>query len=436
VLVRSRERPGGARVAEVSIRLLGKSATPEAMRRLQALASDSNPAIRAAAVEALGRTGSPSAGQTLQRTLGDDRDPRARALSAAALARSQPPLAAASLHRSLQQETNPEVIDAIVSGLATLRALPVEPQACLTMANRCWNPSVAQPLFDCWLATASRDDLIRQAASASWTVRALALRALTQAPTSPINVLRSSPGSAPIIEWSVSRILVASLVEILAQDVSGFPAPNTISHETAQQARDALWELSNRNMTVALEAADQITPISGRYVSAGRFGASHDLASRDPKAYAARRRAWQLLAAGGLAICLAILRAVRPIRKVATGLLLAVFMWGAWFCFHTDVRELPPPPLMFLTASCLAFLSAGLASGVIGLFRIRASLKVALATIAAAVSAFLLCGVTRMAGWFPIGSDGYALVLEPIGSAVLAAPAALLISLAVVRLKE
>ena len=309
----------------------------------------------------------------------------------------------------------------------TLGAQPADAKACLAMANRCWDPSIAQPLFDCWAATASRDDLIRQAASARWTVRGLALRALTHAPTSPINTLRDSPGSAPIVEWSVSRILVKSLVEILSQDVSTVAAPDTISPETVRQARDALWDLSDRKMTIALEAGDLIKPISGRHMSAGRFGESFDLSSRDPRAYAARRRAWQLLAAGLLAILFIALRAVKRVRKIAAALLMAVFMWAAWFSFHTDVRELPPPPLMFLTTSCLAFFSAGLIAGMIDRVRIPRALGAAATPVAAAACAYLLCIVTRAAGLFP-ASDGGRLIFEPAGGALLAAVAALAIS--------
>jgi hypothetical protein len=311
----------------------------------------------------------------------------------------------------------------------TVRAQPPDAAACLAMANRCWDPAVAEPLFQCWAATASREDLIRQAASASWAVRGLALRALTQAPTSPINALRSAPGSAPLIEWSVSRTLVGSLVQLFAHEVSPVPAPNTISPETARQARDALWDLSDRNMTVALEAADEITPISGRHLSTGRFGESYDLAMRDPRAYAMRRRAWQLLAAGALAVVFAGLSVVRALRGLATALLAGVFMWGVWFNLHTDVRELPPPQLMFLTASCLAFLSAGLTSGLVLRFRIPGWQKVTAAALAAAACAFLACTLTRAAGWFPV-SDGTRFLFEPGGSAALAAIAALAISLA------
>jgi hypothetical protein len=335
-------------------------------------------------------------------------------------------LAAHSATLSAQQpapDPTPEDVQRI------LRAQPPDPKACLALANRCWDPAVAEPLFECWLATASREDQIRQAASASWTVRGLALRALTQAPTSLISALRTSPGSAPLIEWSVGRILENSLAEILALEVSDFPAPNTISRETARQARDALWDLSDRNMTVALEAADRIKPISGRHISTGRFGESYDLASKDPRAYAARRRAWQLLACAVLAIVLAALRVVKAMRRVATALLVAVFLWAQWFSFQTDVRELPPPPLMFLTASFLAFVSAGLASGLTVRLRIPGWQRVAAAPLAAAAGAFLLCAATRAAGLFPSGNEGGQLFFEPTGSAVLAAAAALAISL-------
>ncbi len=323
--------------------------------------------------------------------------------------------------RVTAQEPAPEEVQ------RALRRQPLDPQACLALANRCWNPSIAQQLFDCWLRSASRDDLIRQATSATWTVRALTLRALTQTPTSPLDAVRSSQGSATLIAWSGSQVLVGSLVAILSQEVSEVPAPNTISPQTARQARDALWDLSDRDMTIALKAADQIVPLSGRRLDAGRFGESYDLASRDAPAYAARRRAWQLLAAGLLAILFGALRAVKAARPMAAALLIAVFMWAAWFSFQTDVRELPPPQLMFLTTSCLAFLSAGLIAGLIGRVRIPGWQRVAAAPAASAACAYLLGAVTRAAGLFP-ASDGGPLIFEPICGAMLAAVAALAIS--------
>ena len=289
---------------------------------------------------------------------------------------------------------------------------------------------MARPLFQCWAATASRDDLIRQAASASWTVRGLALRTLTHSPTAPINVLRTSPGVAAFNEGALSPILVKSIGELLSRDATG--PPGVISPQTVQQARDALWELADGNMTVALDWADRIKPIAGRRLSAGRFGESVDLSARDPQAYAARRRAWQMLIAGALATVFATLRVVRAARIVATALLAAVFMWGAWLSFQIDVRELPPPPLMYLTPSCLAFLSAGVISGVTAGLRLPGFRKIAAAMLTAAACAFLLCAATRAAGLFPSeGGDGL-VIFKPLGSALLSAAGALAISLGLV----
>lgn len=439
---RARTRPGGGRVAEVAIRLVGRCRTEAATQRLRALATDPDRSIRTAAIEALGVAGSPTAAQTLQRALTDDPDPGARAQSAAALARGQDPSAAASLLASLQRESNPQVVDSIVRSLASLRALPVDPQSCLAIANRCWAPSIAQPLFTCWRATASRDDLIRQAASASWTVRALALRAITQNPDArPQGLVRMPQPLGPVaipprrtaFEPEVRELLLTSLVEMLSQRISGAPAPNTISFESAQHARDALWELSDRNMSAALEAADRIRPISGRYAHTGRFGASSDLALRDPQAYAARRRPGQLMAAAVGATLAAVLLSVPVLRPIAAGLLVSLVLWAIWFSFQRDVRELPPLPLAFFTASCLAFLVAGVVAGAASLLRTRVWLKVAAAALTAAAGAFLLCAVTRSAGVFPIGSGGWELILEPIGSALLAGTSAVAIALGLAR---
>jgi hypothetical protein len=325
----------------------------------------------------------------------------------------------------------------MAAGQGPAAARPADPQACLAMANQSWDPAAAQPLFDCWLPTASREDLVKQAMSGSWPVRGLALRALTQAsraPNSPggmsqLEALRAAPGSAPAFEWLVSQALFNSIVQVLSHEMSEHPAPNTISPETARQARDALWEVSEHNMTMALTYADRIAPIGGRDAATGRFGASADLASKDPRAYAARRRAWQLLAAAALALLVAALRAVHRWRGVMTALLAAIIMWAAWFSFQTDVRELPPLPLALLTASCLAFLSAGLAAGVISRFPLRRPIRVAAAAPAAAACAFIICAATRAAGLFPAAGEGWTLMLEPIRSAALAAPAALVIAL-------
>jgi hypothetical protein len=410
---RARSQLGGARVAQTAISLLGKCRTSQATQRLQTLAADPDPMIRAAALEALGNTGSFSVRQTLERNLAGDTDPEARARAAVSLAQSQSPGAAASLQASLRQEKDPRVIDASVGALARLHALPQDPRACLEMANRTWDPSVAQPLFDCWRATATRD-LILQAASGGWTVRALALRALAEIPQSPAQRDR----------------LLKSSVEVLSQNLSGLPVPNSLSYSTAQLAREALWNLSGQDMAVALPFVDRIVPGYGHSASAGRYGESYDLAHRDPRAYVALRRPWQLVGAAFAALLLAPLAAVRRLRKLAVAMLASVGGWAVWSSFQTDIRELPPPPLFYLTVSCLAFLSAGLVAGLLTLVRARGWMKVAAAPFAAGICAFVICGFTRSASLFPIGSEGWELIFDPLASALLAAPAALLLSLA------
>lgn len=455
-LVRARQQPGGERVAGIVVSLLGKCTTPEATMLLQTLASDPDRSIRSAAISALGTTGSPAVAQTLQRGLTGDTDPEARARAAVSLAQSGSPESVAALQASLGREISPQVGDAIVRALTTLRALPQDPRACLEMANRCWDADVAQPLFTCWRAAASRDDLITQATAGGWTVRALALHALVDVPESRVRPIAPlvrlppapAPGRAgsrpadmrpiprpapvptpPVFEPALRDRLLRSAVEILSRNTSGLPVPNTLSYLTAQLTRDALWDISGRNMSEALAFADRIVPVSGRYASIGRFGESYDLASKDPSAYARLRRPGQLTAAGLAALMMSPLLAVRRYRKLSAALIVSLGAWAVWSLFQSGVRELPPFPLSFLTVSCLAFLSAGLVAGSLTRLRSRRWLRVAVSPIAAGIGAFVVCGLTRSMGLFPIGSEGWELVFDPVASAVVAAPVALMVSL-------
>lgn len=246
-----------------------------------------------------------------------------------------------------------------------------------------------------------------------------------------------APVPSPLVLDQPTRDrLLQSSVEILSRDISALPAPNTLSYATAQLARDALWELSGRNMSLALRFADRIVPVSGRYTSIGRFGESYDLAWKDRSSYVGFRRPRQLLAAGLAALLVLPLFVVKRWRKLAVALLVSLCMWAAWSLFQTDVRELPPPPLSFLTTSCLAFLAAGLVAGFLAVLQMRLWLKVVMSPVAAAVCALIVCGYTRSSGLFPIGSEGWELILEPLGSAVLAMPAALVLSLSLVGRKS
>ncbi len=61
--------------------------------------------------------------------------------------------------------------------------------------------------------------------------------------------------------------------------------------------------------------------------------------------------------------------------------------------------------------------------------RFRAWLKVAATPFAAGFCAFLLCGFTRATSLFPVGSEGWEQIFDPFSSAILAAPAALILAL-------
>ena len=119
---------------------------------------------------------------------------------------------------------------------------------------------------------------------------------------------------------------------------------------------------------------------------------------------------------------------MKAARTIAAALLMAVFMWAAWFTF-SDRRP--------RTAASAAHVSDDVLSRVPergtgrghdcsyadpGLAKDRAGTP-----LAAAVCAYLLCIMTRAAGLFP-ASDGGRLIFEPAGGALLAAVAALAIS--------
>ena len=244
----------------------------------------------------------------------------------------------------------------------------------------------------------------------------------------------ASPAAPPPVLDDVTRQgLLGSLVALLTRPAAGRPEPGTLSYATLRRALDALWELSGRDMAVALRTADQIGPVSGRSASTGRFGVSADLASRDSEGYAARRRPGQFLVAAVVAAIASLLLVFPALRKLAVALLAAVGLWALWFSLQRDVRELPPPRLAVLTVSFLAFMTAGLTAGTISLLRARGWLKIVTAPMLASAGALLVCAYTRSAGWFPTGGDGWSLITDPLACAVLAAPAALAISVGLGR---
>ena len=456
---RARQQPGGSYVAETIVSLLGKCKTPEATRVLQRLAADPEPAVRLAAVSALGGAASPDAAETLRRTLREDASPEARARAAAALAQAATSDARDALTEALARERDPSVVDAIVRALTSMHALPSDPNVCLDLAGRCWDVYVARPLFECWLASVTREAVIDQATSAGWTVRALALSSLAgdaeaqraeilpmfrlpQPPIAPPLPGASNrrptvarPGevaprarATPAFDEALRDRLLQSAVEVLSHNSSGTPVPNAIASSTVQMTLAALWEISGRDMPVALRFADRIVPIRGRYAGVGRFGASYYLAGRDPAAYVRVRRPRQLMTAGVLAVLVSLLALAAPLRKTAIAFIAAIAMWAGWTLFQTSVRELPPFPLSFLTAPFLGFICAGATAGLLSRFVKLRWLRLLGAPIAAGVAALIVCGYSRSASLFPIGGEGWELIFDPLISAIIAAPAAIVLA--------
>lgn len=413
-----RPRPGGGPTAALLIELLGRSGTAAALETLKGLARDPDPVVRAEALKALGRTGDPAAAPTLVEKLQADPDAAARANAAAAVPGAAVTSASATLRSALDRETSPEVVDAIVRSLEAIGALPAEPAACLAMANRVWDPDIARPLYTCWAATAIPTDLVTQATAAQWTVRALALETLARGP-------------APTPD--VRERLLASAAEVLSNAISGVPAADSVSEGTAARAREAIWELSGRDMGVALATAGRVTPVSGRNPAVGQYGISLHLAARDAQEYARQRRPWQWIAAAAAAALTALLLLVRPLRPFAVSILLAIGLWTAWFSFQTDVRALPPLRLAFLTPSFIGLLVGGVVAGLATLFRTSRWVALLVLPITAAALAFTVSAVTRVQGWFPVGAAGWDLLADAIASALFAAPAALAASVIFLR---
>jgi hypothetical protein len=100
--------------------------------------------------------------------------------------------------------------------------------------------------------------------------------------------------------------------------------------------------------------------------------------------------------------------------------------WGVLMMFETDMRQLPPFPLMFLSVSFLACLSAGAAvASVLGIRRRWLRL-----VTAPTVAAFVACAATRWTGAFPATTDGWESIFEPPAAALVATPVALLLAVA------
>jgi HEAT repeat protein len=479
-IVKLRAKPYGAGLHDVAmvVTLLGRCAGADAASALQQLAADRDSTIRSTAIQALGQTSAGTAntqpvGQATAplamfgRALSFDAQPRARQEAATALGRLGDADGVALLRDALTTETHPQVVDAIVLALDQLQAPLVDPQQCREIASRTWEPEAARSPFACWRTSATPADLLDAATRGPAQVRALTLYALVELlvnerprPTI-VSVLpaipRPSPGppgaraaiNAPQmfgrpqpplpvpLDADVRARLLASAVEVLSRPSAASPETGAaISDATARRVLDALWQLAGRDMSVALRYADRISAPRTRHAN-GRFEASYALWNKDRTAYVRYRRSRQVLTAAALALALCVLFAAAPGRRLAAILVGAALTWLLATLGARTMRELPPPPLQFITVTAVACFSAGIV--VAGLaFRAqrrapdtksRALLRGLAAVILAPLVAFLVCGVTRSNAFFPIESEGWELIFEPLGSAILAAVAAAALAL-------
>lgn len=465
-----RHGPGDAAMV---VTLLGRCTGPDATTALQSLAEDPDAIVRGLAVQGLGESagaaGPASTLATVARMLRADPDPRARVEAATALGKMGSAEGITPLREALATERNAQVMDAIVLALVQLKSPPSEPKTCGEVVARTWEVHAARFPFTCWRAGVPPEELTEAAINGPLQLRALALYALIEkvaehgksqrqlvfspravappppaAPpgAEPITIIPIQPptaGPGPRAEFDESTRgrLLASAVEVLSRPSAAFPGKGgEISFSTVTVVLDALWEIADRDMSVALKSADRISTPRARFVSQGRYAASYTLHGKNPAAYVEYRRPRQASAGALLAAVLGLLLVWRRTRRAGASLVVAALAWSLWSLSATPMRELPPPPLQFLTLSAIAFLSAGASVAAVALMTQRtepgglasAVGRGSAALGIAAVTAFFACGYTRWYDIFPIGGEGWELIFDPIGAAIIAAMAAVVLA--------
>lgn len=428
----ARARPSGMgrHEAVTAVRLIAMCRSTEAARALARFTADPDPEIRTAAAGALRQLepatapDAASAAADLLRVLVSDSTPQARRQAADSLGSVEGAAIDTGLRAALHDERDPRVVDGIVQALRR-RGTPVEdPGQCRDLVGRTWEAAVAQQLLDCWRRQgASHEELVQAALDGSATQRAVALLSLT-APD-PLDSAKSlvvdTSTSTALLEPPLRDRLLEAAVWVLSEE--------RISDSTRDTAELALWNLSGRRMHLATAYADRVTP------NAARYRASAALARADGAAYDARRRPQQAVI--GLAIMLAFgllsgLLSVRrsPLRRPALLLTMSAAGWVLWTFQASGVRDLPPPPLQLLSVAALALFSAGSVTAAAAMIRRPARtasstiIRGVLTLTAAAGIAGVMCFATRRVRLFPSDRDGWELVFDPIGAAVLAAVAA------------
>lgn len=455
-MLRAQPNGVGRGPAERALELLGRCDSDTAREALRRLAADPDGQARALALAALGRAGRPDDAGLLVGTLQGDPQPEARRQAAAAIAQLEARAALPALQAGLDRETHPQVVDAIVQALAALEALPDDPVRCLDAAGRGWEPSLVAAVFACWRSRASDEALMQAALAGTPMVRMLAMAALFDRPsareplvrlpalmTAPslppppgdaaVVVARPSdetrPASAPRFDEATRRLLLASAVEVLSHPARAFPdRPNAISQSVAGRLNGLLFELAGRDMRLALEYADRIASPGARTPNDGRFAASRTLWRDDPRAYEAHRRPRQALLAGALALGMALIAFFAVGTSGAIAAAVPPVAWALWVLTAGGVRELPPLPLAPLTVGGSASLTAGLVAAIAELSRKRnahrgwlgALLTGVVATGAAGATAFVACGTARWYDVYPVGGEGWELIFDPLGAAIVA----------------
>jgi hypothetical protein len=458
-VARLRAKPRGiARgTALRAVGLLGKCDSDAAREALRRLATDAEADFRTAAMAALGAAGSAPDAALLARALAEDMQPRARAEAAAAIAKLQGREALPALRRSLAEERNPEVIDAVVQALAALKSLPDDPQQCFEAAARTREAHAAALAIGCWRAQASREALLQAALEAPPMVRALAIASLferpaprdaplvrlprTVVPAQPVSpgarasvgILpqSSAPAAPPAFDEATRKRLLDSAVQVLSRAVRGHGAkPDTIAPSVADRLNALLFEVAGGDMRLALEYADRIATPASRSNNDGRLTASAALSRSDARAYEDARRPKQAMLAATLAACALVLLAFPLTRGAAVAAALPLAAWAVWSLYVGGVRELPPLALAPLTVTGSASIVASVTAALALTWRSRGhaqgwtgSLVLGAGAIGvAAAAAFFVCGAARWYDVFPIMSEGWELIFDPLGAALAAAP--------------
>lgn len=431
----ARRKPYGDGTGDAleAVRLIGMCSSSAAAHALARFAADDDPAIRAAAAAALGEL-APTAhavgvdpvspARELLRILSADPSPLARREAAESLGSIEAPEVVPGLRDALRTEPDPRVVDTVVQSLGRRGAPPEDPAQCRGLIGRMWEARLAEQMLDCWRRSGVRSEqLEHMALTGGATERAVALFAVSKPPVQTQSLVVSRAAEPVHFDPLLRARLLEAAVWVLSRN-------ENIALSTRERAAQALWNLSALNMDRALEYADRVTPVHAR------FRASEALARADAAGYDATRRRQQAAVAAVIALGFGLLAACHW-RLARPAVLVGASMvgWAAWTLQASGVRDLPPPPLRFLSVAAIAFLSAGATAGTLSLIAGRPPggagpivRRAVLMMLTSGVVAGAICDVTRYARLFPMVMSGWELIFDPLAATILAmAVAAMLV---------